>query len=61
MDNKKKSLIGTILIVAAVAVLVYFIWNNIAPTPTQIDEATFRENFVNGIYSEVYLDIYKVT
>lgn len=61
MDNKKKSLIGTILIVVAVAVLVYFIWNNLAPTPTQIDEATFREGFVNGIYEEVYLDIYKVT
>ena len=60
MDNKKKSLIGTILIVAAVAIAIFFIWNNLAPTPTQIDEATFRDNFTKGIYAEVSLNIYVV-
>lgn len=61
MENKKKSIIGTILIVAAVAVAIFFIWNNLAPTPGQIDEATFRSNLEKGLYTEVYLDIYKVT
>jgi len=61
LDNKKKSIIGTILIVVAVAVAVVLLWNNLAPSPTQIDEATFRTNFVAGVYTEVQLAIYKVT
>ena len=61
MDNKKKSLIGTILIMAAIALIVVFVWNNLAPTPTEIDYVTFRQEFENGFYKTVSLDIYTVT
>ena len=61
MDNKKKSLIGTILIMVAVAIVFVFVWNNLSPTPTEITEVEFRENFARGMYTEVHLDYYKVT
>ncbi len=61
MENKKKSLIGTIVIGIVVAVLVFMVFNNLPGSAEAITEAEFRENFVKNVYTEVVLDIYNVT
>ena len=61
MEQRRRSIIYTIVAIVAVVVLLAVLWTVLGNSATEINEFQFKQNLNNDQYVKVTLSIYKVT